>query len=408
MYILLMTRGRGHKEDYRWLTDGLVDEWWRPLHELKWLNPNSPSLAVANEGKTWRAFLAGIPSSRRDWLSGAIQFNLSAKGAHTTGQQDGYDAVTALVNLWLEDIGSGHWTGATLVVGSSRLGRILDEVFPESLVEGWFTAKLRLEPTSGTAGDPLSEWEVRAQSLVRELPARTALAHPRPEGCSRGSRFVGQITRAADRIAFAETVSSMFAGSVPGVAVYCNGQPPLPDQTEVLGLPLRAVLNDPPLAAATMRGRRGRTTGHPATTRSVRPDVRRNTTFHDAVRPSVNDTSAVRGTEPEPDDTAASAARTTHIEAEADQRSADSTVVLTDAGDDSPPVAEEHLPPAVPPDDSAASDEPASDTLPERSLESVSRLERAARFAFAAGLFAIVAAAGALIAAAYALSRVSG
>lgn len=72
-------RTRGRTRDYQFLDDGPSKYWWRSYGEVTDLE--KPTILLESNGKSWRAYIAGIFSARRDTGERQIQFNLALDGA---------------------------------------------------------------------------------------------------------------------------------------------------------------------------------------------------------------------------------------------------------------------------------------------------------------------------------------
>lgn len=109
----MRTRGRPRELDYRFLGEAPEEFWWRQYENVT--VSAEPTILVESDGRSWRAYIAGIRSQHSDWLGRHIQLTLVLAGectkiavgavaAGATGDQDA-DRVGAEHALALSVIG---------------------------------------------------------------------------------------------------------------------------------------------------------------------------------------------------------------------------------------------------------------------------------------------------------------
>lgn len=173
----VMTAGLS-SDDYRFLGRAPREAFWRRYAELT--SFERPTAIVLSAGDSFRAYLSGIRSARRDRTKTPLRYTLVFEGpCRSEGAVLAVKALAALV----DDLGDPKAT--SLTVGS--LGRALDAQLPESFVEAAL-AELRVGPPSDGEGPasggsspasgrigPLAEVEDRArralESLSEDVPA---------------------------------------------------------------------------------------------------------------------------------------------------------------------------------------------------------------------------------------------
>jgi hypothetical protein len=270
MDLVLRTSGAFINEDYRWFSSQPVSEWWEPYKQPGWVRmvyADVPCLVMRFDRTGWDLLIGSVPSSRVDHMQRAIGFQLALSGGATD-----FDIAQVLpfIQVWLDDLGTAWPEGDKLLVSRGKLSRALDEVFPKRFIEQWF-AETDVESREGwVALDPqlhqdatprrisYEAWQERAEQLiqmvsktVRGARERDGPALPRPQGgnaeqrAKEGTSF-GEITSAAARAIFFDRIREMLLKRRPGVALYANPIKPDASVRAVEGLPLQAVLHNPP------------------------------------------------------------------------------------------------------------------------------------------------------------------
>ncbi len=118
----IYVRTRGLEKDYRFLGEAPAEFWWREYRA--WTDTEGPTILLESDAGSWRAYLAGISSARRDLSDRPIQFNLALAGPH---EPAGERFVLSVLAVTLADLAAGG--------GGSISGRALDERLPQEVVE---------------------------------------------------------------------------------------------------------------------------------------------------------------------------------------------------------------------------------------------------------------------------------
>jgi hypothetical protein len=118
-------RTRGLDKDYRFLGEAPAEFWWRNYRA--WTDTEGPTILLESDASSWRAYIAGISSARRDLSDRPIQFNLAFAGPHEPAGAEGRDFVLAVLGRSVTDLAEQD--------GGSISGEALDEVLPQDAVE---------------------------------------------------------------------------------------------------------------------------------------------------------------------------------------------------------------------------------------------------------------------------------
>ncbi len=118
-------RTRGLDKDYRFAGEAPSEFWWRKYRA--WTDTEGPTILVESDENSWRAYIAGISSVRRDLSDRPIQFNLALAGPHSPDDPQGRDIALAVLGRSVADLADQG--------GGSISGKALDEVLPQDVVE---------------------------------------------------------------------------------------------------------------------------------------------------------------------------------------------------------------------------------------------------------------------------------
>ncbi len=130
MQIYLRTRGKSRDLDYKWLDKSPPEEWWQPYSRI--CKFDDRSILVAASEKSFRIFLSGIPSCRKDQHNTAIRFTLSIEAA----TQEEFRKILPIITVWLSEIKSGT---------ESAIGDFLDRAFPGEIIDSILSEASALE-----------------------------------------------------------------------------------------------------------------------------------------------------------------------------------------------------------------------------------------------------------------------
>jgi len=130
MQIYLRTRGKSRDLDYKWLDKSPHEEWWQPYSRICKFDDRSILVAVSE--KSFRIFLSGIPSSRKDQHNTAIRFTLSIEAA----TQEEFREILPIISVWVSEIKSG---------AESIIGDFLDRSFPGEIIDSILSGAADLE-----------------------------------------------------------------------------------------------------------------------------------------------------------------------------------------------------------------------------------------------------------------------
>lgn len=201
MKTYVMTRGTARQFDYRWFPDA-PERWWNTYEEYN--SDEDASLLVVRDSSGFRAFISGIPSARTDAVRTAIRYTLDFDSAG--GEVPAH--VLAILLLWLTD--------------RDHLGRLLDDVWDDETVDGWYTG------VGVAAPDRLTDlsWPVEPGTAVESKPFAG----------------YGGLDNDQSRVAAASQLRAI-AGGEPGSLLVLNAIDLSPDTARLAsGLPAQPVL----------------------------------------------------------------------------------------------------------------------------------------------------------------------
>lgn len=129
MRVYIQTRGK--TVDYSFLGKAPIEHWW--LHFRDATSFEKPTLILQADKKTWKCFLSGIPSNRKDRVGTTIRYTLVLEGDCKEFTNDEDKIISPLVISWLKDA-STELTGTTIK-------NILDSALTEDIVEHFFKSR---------------------------------------------------------------------------------------------------------------------------------------------------------------------------------------------------------------------------------------------------------------------------
>jgi hypothetical protein len=78
MQLYIRTRGQARMVDYQFLGKAPEDAWWRPYGSVSILG--DPTILLESDGRSWRLYISGIATQRRDATGTRLQFDLVLGG----------------------------------------------------------------------------------------------------------------------------------------------------------------------------------------------------------------------------------------------------------------------------------------------------------------------------------------
>lgn len=216
----LNTRGRERHRDYQFIGPAPATTWWRAYAEHTTFE--RPTVLVQSDGRSWQAYLSGIPSRRRDAVGTVIRYTVVVEGgaepsAEPPHAELGTGDVLALVANWLAD--------QDLDRGVGRVSAALDDAFPEPDVERLLTTA----PTGSGSAEP--ESEPTAVDVGRRLGAALhSLRLPAPDDTDLDAAvapdpwrddWLADVHLPAARSAFVQRVDALLSGQA-GRALVLN------------------------------------------------------------------------------------------------------------------------------------------------------------------------------------------
>jgi hypothetical protein len=179
-------RTRGRVRDYQFIGLAPEDMWWRSYAEVTDLE--TPAVLVESGGQSWRAYVSGIRSGRKDRVGRPIVMDLVLDGEQATQAPGDHELALAIIAA-----------GLGLTDGDSLGPERLDTVITEEAVEEWLA-----EPT-------LSAWQQAAAAIAtifRDVhPTLAADSVPSPN-C-----WVGGLDSARSRAAFLALAGRLLSGA---------------------------------------------------------------------------------------------------------------------------------------------------------------------------------------------------
>ena len=194
MQFYLQTRGRSL--DYAFLGEAPKEIWWSQYRNVT--RSEDPTILVHSDGRSWRIYLSGISSRRKDRVGTTIRYTLLIEG-ECADHYASSAAYVAVIN-WLADAAEKR------VFGS--LQTALDSEFTESFVE---------DALGAPRGD--SRLEV-AKKTAAALGNLAILKMGRPTITESGS-WVGNVAQQRPREVFSSRVRALLDGEV-GRALLLN------------------------------------------------------------------------------------------------------------------------------------------------------------------------------------------
>ena len=205
----LMTAGLA-SDDYRFLGRAPKEPFWRSYAE--YTSFERPTAILLGRAETFRLYLSGILSARRDRTKTPLRYTLVMEGATRSPEASSALRSLAAFVCDLAEIGAGP-----MVV--EAFGRALDVAFPEPFVESALAA-MRGGPSSARGGesgaDPLSEIESRIAQAIDMLP-RSAPFQETPARFFSGGR-----ASMAARSQFLGLAARLLEDGEPGAALVVN------------------------------------------------------------------------------------------------------------------------------------------------------------------------------------------
>jgi len=194
---------RGYEVDYGFLGSAPEELWWRVYNRA--IDSARPGAAVVSKNDSWRIYLTGIPSSRRDRVNTEIRYTLVLSG--DASEPAAADSAMVILENWL-----------TAVDGNTPMGplsTVLDEQFGEETV-----VSLRSRDDEEAAAEAAR----RALDAVGRLAADQAT-----DGDATGSGYrnsdpsgwIGDLHRAVPRAAWLARAAELLGGR-PGRALVLN------------------------------------------------------------------------------------------------------------------------------------------------------------------------------------------
>ena len=192
------TRGSARSAEYRFLGTGPGERSWRRYGDRTAFE--YPTVLVERDAEGWRAYLGGIPSSRREpgGSTNRVAIVLTAP-ADTPPSDEERDVALRLIAAWLDDTAEGREPGI--------LQRELDRVFPEQTVDRLYTEA--------------------APGEVAALMGKVAAALPTvrsgdPEATATGRSWIAPMRFERARTPFLERVHALLTRPDDGAAVLVN------------------------------------------------------------------------------------------------------------------------------------------------------------------------------------------
>lgn len=191
MQFYLLTSGKTEAHGYRFLNRLPEGKWWQGYSP--WVDFNEPALVMRSRGTDWSLFISDLPSSRRDPVGRQVSYGLAIDGAATDSGAD-RQALSGLLQLWLEDTIHPAPAGS-----ASRLGGVLDETFPEAVIEELFDRSLAGQDVDETIQERLAALVDRLRLEVRPgVPAGVRSTIRVLERSGEGERWIADLLTLAE------------------------------------------------------------------------------------------------------------------------------------------------------------------------------------------------------------------
>jgi hypothetical protein len=192
----VQTRGTGRATDYAFLGGAPPEPWWREYRDVTAFD--HPTVLITSDGRSWAAYLSGIPSARVDAVGTVVRWTLALDGPCG---DPAAGCVGAAVAAWLDDVAGGR-------DASGQLPAALDVQLPAADVQRW------LGRGNGAASIAAAEVGDRVLAALASLPVPAA-------GADEPGSWVGAVGSVAARRAFTARAMALVAGR-PGRALLLN------------------------------------------------------------------------------------------------------------------------------------------------------------------------------------------
>jgi hypothetical protein len=201
--IYLRTRGWPRDLDYKFLGEAPAEFWWRHYRPVS--DVERPTILVESDGTSWRAYLAGIWSERRDATDNQIQFNVALSGECLAAEDR--DLGLAVITRSASDLAEQKGAGIS--------GTPLDAMLPRQDVE-------RMLTTEGEQTRAEAAAAVRA-AYGSSLNGNGAAAATEGQGLTdaEDGRWLGGMGNVQARAGFAALTKRLLSGQ-PGRALVVN------------------------------------------------------------------------------------------------------------------------------------------------------------------------------------------
>ena len=202
----IYVRTRGRQLDYRFLGAAPEEFWWRSYRPVT--DTERPTILLESDGESWRIYVAGISSQRRDLSDRPIQFNLALDGDCASADPDA-DAATRELALGVIARAAADLADQ---LGRAIAGVVLDEQLPRDDVE-----RMLASPGEET----LHEAAAAVRAAYHDLPDPPADGDLPPGDWAGEFGWVGGIANSPARGLFLAHVARLLAGG-PGRALVLN------------------------------------------------------------------------------------------------------------------------------------------------------------------------------------------
>lgn len=196
---------RGKLIDYRFLVESPSESWWREYRQ--WTAFESPTIIIETGYKSRNyLYISGIPSKRKDRTQTTIRYTLVVELLRNDRDSD---AFIKLVSTWLEEVQKAPGN----IPITSEIGDILDNCFPEDLVEQLLTEK-----------QPNGNGKILEDALEKFKKAISKLTLSEIEGEDKsGNIWWGAINNHNSRKTWISLVSKLLSDkNITGKALFLN------------------------------------------------------------------------------------------------------------------------------------------------------------------------------------------
>ena len=191
----IYVRTRGRNRDYQFLGAPPAEFWWRNYVTVT--DIEQPTILLESDGETWRVYVAGIFSQRRDTSDREIQFNLVLDG--TCGDAAADALALPVIHVSVVDLAGQGGRGIS--------GNRLDERLSQDNVE-------RMLPVPGESTREEAAEAVRAAY-------KDALGYTAPDDASAPGQWIAGIADTRGRRSFMIQARSLLFGQ-PGRVLVLN------------------------------------------------------------------------------------------------------------------------------------------------------------------------------------------